>query len=80
MTIRVYQDVRGQWRWSLVAGNGRIIADSGEAYATRSNAVRAVRTLMADFHSVVFDPEDHGITPEHRAEAQKALADMGYAR
>jgi uncharacterized protein YegP (UPF0339 family) len=27
-----YEDKRGEYRWQLVATNGRILADSGEGY------------------------------------------------
>jgi len=37
---------RDGWRWRLVAGNNRIVADSGEAYETASNAKRAARRLF----------------------------------
>lgn len=33
----IYRDTAGQWRWRLVAGNGRIVA-SGEGYKTRPGA------------------------------------------
>jgi uncharacterized protein YegP (UPF0339 family) len=32
MTYVYYKDAKGEWRWRLVAANGRIIADSGEGY------------------------------------------------
>jgi len=32
MTYIYYKDKKGEWRWRLVASNGRIIADSGEGY------------------------------------------------
>ena len=32
MTYEYYKDAKGEWRWRLVASNGRIIADSGEGY------------------------------------------------
>ncbi len=38
----VYQDKSGQWRWRLLAGNGRIVADSGESYTRLRDAERAV--------------------------------------
>lgn len=41
----VYPDQSGEWRWRLLAPNGRIIADSGEGYSSRSNAMRAVSTV-----------------------------------
>jgi uncharacterized protein YegP (UPF0339 family) len=43
--IEVYQDRAELWRWRLVAANGRIVADSGEGYSRRRDALRAVRTF-----------------------------------
>lgn len=34
------------WRWRLTAANGNIIADGGEAYSSKSKALRAVRRLL----------------------------------
>ena len=31
------------WHWRLIAANGKIIADSGEGYASEYNAVRAAK-------------------------------------
>jgi len=36
-TFRVYQDAAGEWRWRLVAVNGKIIATAGESYVKRSD-------------------------------------------
>ncbi|MFU8866669.1 amphi-Trp domain-containing protein [Natronococcus sp.] len=44
--FEVYQDRAEEWRWRLVHWNGNIIADSGEGYASRSNAERAARGVM----------------------------------
>jgi uncharacterized protein YegP (UPF0339 family) len=42
MMIEVYQSpLSGAWYWRLVARNGRVIADSGEGYASKFNAKRA---------------------------------------
>lgn len=43
--FEVYEDHRGEWRWRLVS-HGRIVADSGEGYASRSNAWRAVQAVQ----------------------------------
>jgi uncharacterized protein len=32
MEPEFYIDVAGQWRWRMRAGNGRVVADSGEGY------------------------------------------------
>jgi uncharacterized protein YegP (UPF0339 family) len=44
--FEVYEDAAGEYRWRLVHRNGRILGDSGEGYATRSNARRAVETVV----------------------------------
>lgn len=40
--FNIYRDNRSEYRWRLVADNGRIIADSGEGYVSKSEAKRAV--------------------------------------
>ena len=44
-TFEVYEDKAKLWRWRLKAGNGKIIADSAEAYDSKSNVKRAVSTV-----------------------------------
>lgn len=41
-----YQDTRGEWRWRVVAGNNKIIADSGEGYDSKWNAERAFEDVF----------------------------------
>lgn len=40
--FEIYRDPTGDWRWRLRARNGRIVADSAEAYASKRNVQRAV--------------------------------------
>jgi len=47
MKFHVYQDTKKGWRWRLKARNGRIIADSGEAYKSRAHALRMVAKMLA---------------------------------
>ena len=44
--FEVYEDAAGEYRWRLVHRNGRIMADSGEGYTSRSNARRAVEAVI----------------------------------
>jgi uncharacterized protein YegP (UPF0339 family) len=44
-TLEVYEDSAREWRWRIKHVNGQIIADGGEGYSSRSNAVRAARRL-----------------------------------
>lgn len=57
--ITIYQ-ARDGWRWHLRATNGRIVAESGEAYSTRNKAARAAHAL-AGFTAdavIVFDDKE----------------------
>lgn len=43
--FEIYTDLAGEFRWRLVAANGKIVADCGEGYATLSNLERAIADL-----------------------------------
>ena len=45
MKLQVYPDSGGNYRWRLVAGNGRTIASSGESFDSKSNAKRAAQNF-----------------------------------
>jgi uncharacterized protein YegP (UPF0339 family) len=40
--FEIYQDKTGDWRWRLCAGNGEILADSGEGYEDRDDCEKAI--------------------------------------
>jgi uncharacterized protein YegP (UPF0339 family) len=44
-TFQVYRDEGGEWRWRLVAGNGQIIAVSGEGYRERRDCLHGVELV-----------------------------------
>jgi len=44
-TFEIYKDTAKEWRWRLVARNGKIVADSGEGYSSRRNVVNAINRL-----------------------------------
>ncbi|AGN01335.1 hypothetical protein L593_06940 [Salinarchaeum sp. Harcht-Bsk1] len=53
--FELYADAADEWRWRLRHRNGRILADSGEGYASRRNAkdgVESVRKHVADPENV----------------------------
>ncbi len=56
MRIIVFEDAAGEWRWHAKERKGRIMADSGEGYASKSNAKRAAtrfQRLIADAEIVI---------------------------
>ena len=55
MRFEIYPDKRGLWRWRLKARNGRTVADSGEGYASRTNAFRAARRVKCAAYSAVIE-------------------------
>lgn len=46
-TMRIYRDRKGEWRWRIVARNGRIVADSGEGYSSASAVRRAASRFLS---------------------------------
>ena len=42
-TNHIIERKSGRWRWRFIAANGKIMADGGEAYASASNARRAIK-------------------------------------
>lgn len=41
----IYPDTAGNYRWRLKSSNGQIVASSGEAYDSKSNATRAAENV-----------------------------------
>lgn len=44
--FEVFEDKANEWRWRMVASNGRIVADSGEGYSSKSGARRALENVQ----------------------------------
>ncbi len=49
MKLIIYKDRKSEWRWRALARNGRIVADSGEGYIRKSDAVRGLERLAKAF-------------------------------
>jgi uncharacterized protein YegP (UPF0339 family) len=43
--FQAFEDKAGNWRWHLIGDNNRTVATSGEAFASRSNALRAAAVV-----------------------------------
>lgn len=60
--FEVYADKAGGWRWRLRTANGRIIADSAEAYTRERDAWRAISTVIVTVEQVgrlaIRDPDE----------------------
>ena len=45
-TLYFFKDVKKQWRWHLIAPNGRIVADCCEGYKRKNACVKMARAMM----------------------------------
>lgn len=43
--VTYYKDARGEWRWTIQAANGNIVADSGEGYKNLTDAQVALNNI-----------------------------------
>jgi uncharacterized protein len=43
--FEVYKDKSGEFRWRLTHTNGQVIANSGEGYTTKANAMKGINSL-----------------------------------
>ena len=57
LKFKVYEDLKGGFRWNLSSNNGRIMADSGEAYVDKNNAKEAINTIVQHIQTGAFDIE-----------------------
>jgi uncharacterized protein YegP (UPF0339 family) len=46
--IDVYEDAAGEWRWRAKSRNGNVVADSGEAYVSRADALAMAKHLFPE--------------------------------
>jgi uncharacterized protein len=43
--FEIYKDKSGEFRWRLTHTNGQIIADSGQGYKSKEDAVKGISSL-----------------------------------
>jgi len=53
MYYRLYRDAADYWRWRYVSSNGRTIADSGEGYFNKSDALNGITLMKGSYASPV---------------------------
>lgn len=63
MKFEVYRDAQKQYRWRLIASNGRQIADSSEGYKRRVDCIRAIDRIQADAENATI--EEMGVKDEN---------------
>ena len=51
MHFRIYKDKAKEYRWTLYARNGRIIADSSEGYKRKTAVSKAIARIILGISS-----------------------------
>jgi len=55
--FEVFRDRADEWRWRLVHRNGNVIADGGEGYASKQNALKGLRSVRRNAPGAEIDTE-----------------------
>jgi uncharacterized protein YegP (UPF0339 family) len=66
--VEVYETSAGNSRWRLNASNGQEVANSGENFASHSNAKRAAESFKANAKKSIF--EVYSSSDQHRWRAK----------
>lgn len=45
MRIELYKDLDKEWRWRVIARNGRVVADGPEGYKKRATMLKTLRRV-----------------------------------
>lgn len=45
MKAQVYRDKAGDWRWRVLADNGNVLADGGQGYSRRIDALHGLEEV-----------------------------------
>ena len=53
MHFELYRDIQNFWRWTLYAANHRKIANSGEGYYNRSDALSAIKLVQSSISAPI---------------------------
>ena len=55
MYFKLYRDVAQQWRWTYKAANHRTIADSGEGYHTKQDAIAGINLVRGSGQAPIYE-------------------------
>jgi len=53
--FEIYKDKSGEFRWRLTHTNGQIIADSGQGYKAKQDALKGISSLKENIPSAIVE-------------------------
>ena len=56
MKYQIFKDKAGEFRWRLVATNGKIVADSGEGYRNKADCLHGIDLVKSSTNAEVEEP------------------------
>jgi uncharacterized protein YegP (UPF0339 family) len=85
LKFEVYKDKASEFRFRIKAGNGKVLATSGEGYKAKADALKAIETLQKDAAALTFEVyEDKAGEHRFRIKAQNgqvlAASSEGYKK
>lgn len=58
--VHIYRDMRKEWRWKLVARNGKTVAESGEGYKRKPTMLKSMRKVLMPSYKIIDDTQAEG--------------------
>jgi uncharacterized protein len=55
VAYHIYRDTTNLWRWYLLAGNNRKIANSGESYYNKADCIAAITLVKSSGSAPVYE-------------------------
>ncbi len=74
--FELYKDKAGEFRWRLRHTNGNIIADSGEGYTTKENAINGINSVKENVAKADVKELPAKAAPKAKPAAPKPAAAM----
>ena len=53
--FEIYKDTTGEFRWRLTHTNGQVIANSGEGYKAKANAISSINSVKENAPNATFE-------------------------
>ena len=53
--FEIHKDATGEFRWKLIHTNGQVIANSGEGYTTKVNAMNGINSVKENASKAVVE-------------------------
>jgi len=56
--FEIYKDKSGEFRWRLVHTNGQVIANSGEGYKAKANALAGITSVKENVPTAIVEDKN----------------------